>query len=418
MGEGPWIEVDIGIIGPSSEDIMHAAMKQVQEDGGQGLIIRLDTPGGSLESTRKMVQEMMAAPFPIIVWVGPAGARAGSAGAFITLAAHVAAMAPGANIGAAHPISSSGEDIGGELDKKVLNDTEAFIASIAKKRNRNIEMARSFVVTSASITAQEALEHKIIDLISPDLPSLLEKLDQRVIILDSGKQIKINSKDAVTIKYEPSLKQKLLEILSNPNLFYLLFMAGLIGLGYELTHPGVIFPGVVGIICMLLALIATSVLPVSYGAAALILAGVGMLIAEAFIPSFGTLGIGGVAAFVIGSIFLVDPHNEQGLRLSWMVIAPGALVIAGAFLALGFLVLRATKAPIQSGQEAMLGESVRVIKDFVGGCGQVRASGAIWSARLSEGNLDNMNQQIQPKRGDTLVIETVKDLELTVSRPS
>jgi membrane-bound serine protease (ClpP class) len=410
-GHGVWVEVDIGIVGPASEDILDAAMRQAVDSDAQGLIIRLDTPGGALENTRKMVQSIMAAPFPVVVWVGPAGARAGSAGAFLTMAAHVAAMAPGTNIGASHPVGGHGEDVEGEMERKVLNDTEAFIVSIAKKRGRNIDMARSFVVTSVSITDDEALENNVIDLVARDVPSLLEKLDGRVVELDSGKRLKLAA-DAGTMKYELTLKQKLLDIVSNPNLFYLFFMAGLIGLGYELTHPGVFLPGVVGAICMILALIATSVLPVSWGAAALILAGVGMLVAEAFVPSFGALGVGGLVAFVVGSIFLVDPGNEQGLRLSWQVIAPGAALIAGAFLALGYIVLRSTRAPVRSGREAMAGMTAKVVTAFEAGEGQVRASGAIWQARLA------LPSEEQPKVGDTLVIEAVKELDLIVRRPS
>lgn len=411
--QGAWITVDIGIIGTASEDVLNSAVEAVKDGNHAGLVIRLDTPGGALENTRNMVKTIMGAPFPVIVWVGPAGSRAGSAGAFITLAGHVAAMAPGTNIGAAHPVQASGEDVGkGEMDRKVTNDTIAFIESIAQKRGRNVDMARSFVATSVSITDTEALEHKVIDLTARDIPSLLEAADGREVTLEDGKKVTLATKGATTISHERTFRQKALEILSNPNLFYLLFMAGLIGLGYELTHPGMIFPGVVGAICMILALIATSVLPVSWGAAALVLVGVAMMVGEAFLPTFGILGVGGFVAFVLGSVFLVDPRGDSGLRISWWVIAPGAITVGVAFVGLGFLVLRSTKSTPKSGREAMIGQEAVALDAFPGGKGQVRVAGAIWSARFAAGADPMVN------RGDALTVRAVDGLVVEVVKRS
>jgi membrane-bound serine protease (ClpP class) len=412
-----WVTVDIGIIGPASEDVLSSAMKMVKERNAQGLVVRLDTPGGALDSTRNMVKEIMGASFPVVVWVGPAGSRAGSAGAFITLAAHVAAMAPGTNIGASHPVEGSGQDVPGkEMERKVTNDTVAFIESIAKERKRNVDMARSFVVTSVSITDGEALDHKVIDLLAKDVPELLDKIDQREVEVAPTAardrvKVKIDSAHAQLLPYEKTLRQRLFEIVANPNVFYLLFMAGLLGLGYELTHPGVIFPGVAGGICLILALIAMSVLPVSYGAIALILVGIALLIGEAFMPSFGALGVGGLVAFVLGSLFLVDPRDESGLRVSWYTIAPTVLVVGGGFLALGFIVLRATRSPVKSGREGMIGESASVIDDFDGTRGQVRAAGGIWSARFVP--------QVEDERlraGDDVRVVAIDGLVLTVEK--
>lgn len=404
---GAWLELDVGIIGAASEDILESAMNQVRDDGLAGLIVRLDTPGGALDNTRSMVKAIMAAPFPVIVWVGPAGSRAGSAGAFITLAAHVAAMAPGTNIGAAHPVQAGGSDIPEDMNRKVTNDTVAFIESIAKTRGRNVDMARSFVETSVSITAEEALENKVIDVVAKDLDALMTEIDGRSVTLDANVTMTLATKDVGRVAFERSFRQKLLEILSNPNLFYLLFMAGLIGLGYELTHPGMLFPGVVGGICIILALIATSVLPISYGAAALILVGIGLMIAEAFVASFGILGIGGFIAFVLGSVFLVDPANEAGMRISWYVIAPGAITVAVAFVGLGYLILRSERAPIHSGRESLVGASATALADFVDGRGQVRAEGAIWSAKAPAG--------VDIRRGADLKVTAVRGLELDVT---
>jgi membrane-bound serine protease (ClpP class) len=410
--KGNWLDVKIGVIGTASEDILNAAMEEVRKQGYAGLVISLDTPGGALENTRNMVKTIMASSFPIVVWVGPAGSRAGSAGAFITISGHIAAMAPGTNIGAAHPIDASGKDIDNEeLGRKVTNDTVAFIESIAKARNRNVDMARSFVQTSVSITDTEALENKIIDFKAANATELLAALNGRTVTLDDKTSVKVDTKEAGLVSYEKTFRQKILEILSNPNLFYLLFMAGLIGIGYELTHPGMLFPGTVGAICLILALIATSVLPVSYGAAALILAGVGMLIAEAFLPSFGVLGVGGFVALVLGSVFLVDPQNEAGQRISLLAIAPTAVVIGGGFLALGYLILRSEKSPPKSGKEALAGSVGIVIQDFIDGKGQIRVAGAIWSAHLS--GLSGAEKDA--KKGDEVVVNSVSGLNLIVT---
>lgn len=406
---GNWLEVKIGLIGASSEDILNSALEAVEKEGHAGLIISLDTPGGALENTRNMIKKIMSANFPVVVWVGPAGSRAGSAGAFITLSAHLAAMAPGTNIGAAHPIDSSGKDIDNkELGRKVTNDTIAFIESIAKARNRNIDMARSFVHTSVSITDSEALENNIIDFKAANTAELLSMMNKRLITLDNKRVVRLDTTNSGIVGFQISLRQKLLEILSNPNLFYLLFMAGLIGIGYELTHPGMLFPGVVGAICIILALIATSVLPVSYGAAALILVGVGMLIAEAFLPSFGILGLGGFISLILGSVFLVDPQNEAGMRISWLTIAPTAIVIGGGFLALGYLILRSEKAPIKSGSEGLVGATGTVLADFLAGKGQIRVSGAIWAASCT------LEQQLHT--GDEVVVSKINGLNLLVSK--
>ncbi len=402
-----WLEVDIGMIGPAAEDVLETALGEVKAKGYAGLIIRLDTPGGALDSTRNMVKMILGATAPVVVWVGPSGSRAGSAGSFLTIAAHLAAMAPGTNIGAAHPIQGNGENIEKEMDRKVMNDTLAFIESIAKARGRNVDMARSFVATSVSITEQEALENNIIDVVAKDEDALLKAIDGKTVTLESGTKVKIAAAGAPHVTFQKSLRQQLFEILTNPNLFYLLFMAGLIGLGYELTHPGIIFPGVAGGICMILALIATSVLPVSFGAAALILVGVGLLIAEAFVPSFGTLGIGGLVALVLGSVFLVDPNNTAGMRVSWFVIAPGALTVGLAFIALGFLVLKSRRAPVLSGAASMVGTPGVALADIaLAAEGQVRVSGSIWNAVAGD----------ELKRGDKIVVTRVDGLTLGVKR--
>ena len=409
-----WLVVDIGIIGVASQDILETSLQQTQADKHSGLLIRLDTPGGSLDSTRSMVKSIMASQVPVVVWVGPSGSRAASAGSFITLAAHVAAMAPGTNIGAAHPVSLTGDgENDSEIKRKAENDTEAFMESIAQTRQRNIEMARSFVTTSVSITAEQAKEHQVIDVIAKDINDLLSQIHGREVMLDSLQKIVLDTHNAQLVVFEKSYRQLLLEILSNPNFFYLLFLCGLIGLGYELTHPGLILPGVAGAISLILALVATSVLPIHFGALALMLTGIVFLVAEAFIPSFGALGIGGFLAFVLGSIFLVDPMNVEGLRISLFTIIPGALVIGATFFGLGYLVFRSLNSRVQSGAEALVGVDCVVLEDFVNDRGQVRAQGAIWSASL----VSPLEEGQEPiRKNDVLRVVRRQDLMLVVAR--
>ena len=406
-----WLELSVGIISTATVEMLARAVEIVTTENYQGLLIKLDTPGGALEATRKIVQQMLAAPFPIVVWVGPGGAHAGSAGAFVTLAATVAAMAPGTNIGAAHPVQASGKDVdtSEKVGEKIINDTVAFIESIAEVRQRNVEMARSFVITSMSITAEEALEHKVIDMLASSRDQLLEALHGRE-VTQQDRPLQIVSAKARVVPYQPSLRQEALELLGNPNLFYLLFLAGLIGLGFELTHPGALFPGIFGAICLLLALISTAVLPVSFGAAALIVFGFVLLIAEVFVPSFGILGIGGVAAFLVGSVFLVDPDNAHGLRVSWYTIAPGAIFICVVALTIGYLIAKSLKAKARSGAETIIGAQGTALQDFHSdGKGQIRVLGEVWAATSSDPH---------PAAGDQVEVVAMQGLQLTVKKCS
>tara|TARA_B100001094_G_C18126867_1_gene769998 strand:- start:216 stop:1523 length:1308 start_codon:yes stop_codon:yes gene_type:complete len=398
-----WLEVDIGIVGAASDEILKEALEQAISDGYEGLLITLDTPGGALNSTRSMVKRMMSADIPVVVWVGPAGSRAGSAGAFLTLAAHVAAMAPGTNIGAAHPIQASGQDIEGEAAKKVENDAVAFMDSIAEARGRNKEMAASFVINSVSITAKEALENKVIDLLAQDTNQLFTKLNGRVVTLGSGKEITLTTNSATRIQFEKNTRHQFLEILSDPNIFYLLFIGGIIGIVFELTHPGSIVPGVLGGIALVLAMIATSILPVSIGAMVLILISIAFMVAEIFVPSLGILGIGGFIGFVIGSVLLVDPDNAEGLRISWYSIVPGSAALLGFGGVLAWLVIQSETNKVISGSESIIGLDGKAISDFSDGKGRILIQGENWIA---------IGQDV--KAGDVVRVTGRKGLELSV----
>ncbi len=407
-----WLTVDLGVIGVASADILKSAMQKAEADQMAGLIIVLDTNGGALDATREMVKDILAAPIPIIVWVGPSGAHAGSAGAFITLAASIAAMAPGTQIGAAHPIQMNGEDIEShnDLRNKLENDTVAFMESIATLRGRNKEMATSFVVTSLSVTSEEALENKVIDLISPSLEQLLIALDGKTITLEDKTTLTLSTQGASFQAFEKNLRQRFLEILSNPNLFYLLFIAGILGLGFELTHPGVVLPGVVGALCMVLALISTSVLPINFGGMILILVSIAFMVAELFLPSFGALGIGGFIGFVVGSVLLIDSKNQLGLGISWFTIGPSALAILGFLLWLSWVLVRNQRSKAQTGQGALIGKYGEALEDFHDGAGQMRIDGEIWTAALSEST--------EVRKGDRLFVLASEGLTLKVKRDS
>jgi membrane-bound serine protease (ClpP class) len=400
-----WLELHLGTIGAASTDILKSALNEIDKQKMDGLLIVLDTPGGSLDATRSMVQDIMGARVPVVVWVGPDGAHAGSAGTFITLAAHVAAMAPGTNIGAAHPIDITGRDIEGQSDlrSKVENDTAAFMESIATTRGRNREMAASFVRNSLSITAQEALENKVIDVIAPDIKSLMKGIDGREVKIGEVTR-PLQTAAAELVSFKKNFRHELLEILSNPNLFYLLFIVGLLGLAFEITHPGVIAPGVVGAICLLLALIASSVLPVNFGAMLLILASIVFMVAEIFLPSFGALGIGGLIGFVTGSILLIDDKAEPAMRISRWLIIPASLFLLAFFLGLGWLVMRNMRAKAKTGVETLLGAEVEAVEYFIDGHGRVRIFGEYWNA--SEVN----HQTVKP--GDRLLVESIEGLNL------
>ncbi|MFW7381218.1 MAG: NfeD family protein [Oligoflexus sp.] len=405
-----WLQVEIGIIGTASDDILRSSMELVQEKGYSGLIIAIDTPGGALEATRSMVKRLLASPFPIAVWVGPSGGRAGSAGAFVTLAGHVAAMAPGTNIGAAQPVQATGQDIEeSDIKRKIENDTVAFMESIAKVRNRNVEMAVSFVTTSLSITAEEAVEHKVVDLLARSPIDLLKQMDGQVVKI-GDQSLTLNTTDSQIFIYEKSVRELFLEILSNPNVFYLLFIAGIIGIGIELTNPGVMIPGVLGGISLIVALIATSVLPINFGAMLLILVSVAFMVAEVFLPSFGILGIGGFIAFLIGSVLLVDSGSELGLGISWWTIAPAALGVALFGGLVAYLVVRNEKSQVASGAEGLKGHRAVAFEAFEDGQGRVKMDGEYWQAKL----LEPYDQTTVVKQGDVLQVVEIKGLVLIV----
>ncbi|MCZ6625090.1 MAG: ATP-dependent Clp protease proteolytic subunit, partial [Deltaproteobacteria bacterium] len=303
------IVVDGGI-NPAVDDFIRESIARAHAGGAKALIIQLDTPGGLLTSTRTIVKEILGAPVPVMVYVAPSGAGAGSAGVFITMAGHIAAMAPGTNIGAAHPVAGGGQEVKGVMGEKIENFTASFSEAIAQKRGRNTEFAIQAVRRSISITEKDALEKNVIDIVAKDINDLLRQAEGKKVDVD-GRQLTLSFKDVRVERFEMGLKQKIINTLSDPTIAYLLLMAGILGLYMEFSHPGVIFPGVAGAIALLLALTSFQLIPFNYAGLLLILLGIALLVGEAFVPSFGILGIGGAVSLGLGSLLLFDVEGSD-----------------------------------------------------------------------------------------------------------
>ena len=370
------ITVNATITPPIAEYILQNIDASVK-NGSDGLIILLDTPGGLDLAMRDIAKGILNSSIPIAVYVHPSGARAASAGVIITIAAHVAAMTPGTNIGAAHPV---GLGIGGTdktMMKKVENDAVAYVRGIAIKRGRNADWAEKSVRQSESITAEEALKLKVIDLTAPNLKSLLEQMDNREVSLLSGRKI-IITKNAVINEKKMGTRQRVLAAVSDPNIAYILFLVGLAGLYFEFAHPGVILPGVVGGISLILAFFALQTLPVNYAGVLLILFGVILFIAEIKVISHGLLTVGGIISLVLGSLLLFD-SPDPALRVSWSVMIPTLTIICLFFASVIALVMKAQMRKRRTGKEGMLGEEGRSVTDIFEN-GKVFIKGEYWNA--------------------------------------
>ena len=373
-----------GTINPAVDDFIRESIGRAKTNGARALMIQLDTPGGLVDSTRTIVKEMLAAPVPIIVYVAPSGARAGSAGVFITLAAHVAAMAQATNIGAAHPVAGTGEEVKGAMGEKIVNDMAAFSEAIAQRRGRNAEWAIEAVRKSVSITATEALKKNVVDLIAKDVNDLLAQAHGREVDLN-GQKHELSLNHARIVQHEMSLKQKILNSIAHPNIAYLLMMAGILGLYMEFSHPGTIFPGVTGAICLLLSFASLHLLPLNYTGLALMFLGVALLIGEAFLPSFGILGIGGIISLALGSLLLFDtPTSDFAVDRSIVFTAVATL---GIFVfAISYLVVRSQTAAPTLGMEGLIGK-IGEARSKLSPNGKVFVHGEYWNAQ-GDGEID------------------------------
>jgi len=368
-------------ITPAVAEFISKSIDQAVKNRAECLVIQLDTPGGLDTSMRDIIKDIMNAEIPIIVYVAPSGARAASAGVFITLAADIAAMAPGTNIGAAHPVAVGGGRIDRTMSEKIVNDAVAYIQSIAEKKGRNVKWAAQAVRESVSIRETEALKIKVIDLIAKDLNDLLEKVHGKTVEKPRG-EIKLATKGLKTNLLEMGFRERFLAVLSNPNIAYILMMIGLVGLYFELSNPGAIFPGVIGGICLILAFFAFRTLPVNYAGVMLILLGVFLFVAEIKIASYGLLTIGGLVSLALGSIMLFE-SPIPALRASLYVIIP-TVIVTGAFFA--FAVTMAVKAQLAkpaTGAEGLVGE-IGVVQTPLRPEGKVFVHGEIWNAYADE----------------------------------
>ena len=394
-----------GTISPVAAHRLEEALKSAIEEKAHCLIIQLDTPGGLDKSMRQMVKTIMNSEIPIVVYVSPKGARAASAGVFITLASHIAVMAPGTNIGAAHPVAM-GAGMDEKMEQKVVNDACAYIKSIAQKRGRNEKWAEKAVRESVSITDEEALKLGIIDFVAEDITELLEKLDGRKVQTSRG-ILTLRTKEAELHFVEVSFREKLLQTLSDPNLAYILLMVGIWGIILEFFHPGAILPGMVGGICLLLALFALQVLPFNLAGLFLILLSIVLFILEAKVPSYGALTIGGIAALTLGSLMLIDP-SALYISISLRYIIPMVAITAFLF---AFIVSFAIKAHIKrpvTGLEGMIGE-VGVAKSDLDPEGKVQVHGEIWNAIV-----ESSGQTV--KKGENVEVVRVERMTLVVKK--
>jgi membrane-bound serine protease (ClpP class) len=370
-----------GAITPVTLRLVEAALDRARLDGAQALIIQLDTPGGLERSMRAIAQRMLNAEVPVIVYVAPTGARAASAGVFLTLAAHVAAMAPATNIGAAHPVALGG---GGDKEslKKVANDAAAFIRTIALERGRNADWAEKSVRQSVSITEREAVRLKVVDLVAESVPDLLAKIDGRTVKTTRG-TVTLATREATVKPIEIGFRDRVLNVITDPNVAYVLMMLGMLGLFFELSNPGVILPGVIGGISLILAFFAFQSLPINYAGLLLILFGIVLFIAEIKVVSHGILAMGGIVAMALGSLMLFDAP-ELGFRLSWWVIVPTVGATAGLFLFVVAVGMRALKRRPLLGAPGMIGQTA-VARGPLAHEGQVAVHGELWNA-IAEGD--------------------------------
>jgi membrane-bound serine protease (ClpP class) len=398
-GSGPvWVITLANSINPGSAEILAEGLKQAAQDDAACVVLMIDTPGGLERSMRAMVRAVLASPVPVVCYVAPSGARAASAGAFLVLAGAVAAMAPATNLGAAHPVGPGGSEIKGPMADKVVNDLVALATSLAKRRGRDPAAAARMVTDSASYDAAQARRLGLVDVVARDLGTLLKALEGRMVETSAGPR-RITSQGRALHYYQPDWRLRLLAFLASPDLAYILLMIGLMGLYFELSQPGAIFPGVIGGICLILALFAMSTLPVSYTGLALIGLGVVLFVLEIKVASAGLLSLGGAVCLVLGSVMLFESDQEM-IRVSLNVLVPTVGGVVAFFAVVTWLAVRAQLRQAITGREGLVGaKGVMVASD------RVRVMGELWRAK----------SHVPLEAGQEVKVLAVEGLELTVA---
>src|SRR3984957_18169365 len=393
-----------GAIGPATSRYFVRGLEAAEARGSRLLIVQIDTPGGLDTAMRDIIRAILASPIPVVSYVAPSGARAASAGTYILYASHIAAMAPATNVGAATPVSIGGgeeapapaapaggptgapvkdahaAEPGTPMERKMVNDAAAYLHSLAELRGRNVEWTNDAVRGAASLPASEALKRHVIDLVARDIPDLLAQIDGREVLI-GNRTVKLATQGLTVERIDPDWRTQLLSVITHPTIAYGLLLIGLYGLLLEGYNPGVMFPGVIGVIALMLALFALQILSVNYAGLALVVLGVGMIIAEFHVPAFGSLGLGGLVAFVVGSIILFDaetPVMAIGLPLIAGIATVGGLVV----LAIAFLGARSQRRPVVTGERVMVGQTAEAVENF-NERGQVRYAGELWNAHTA-----------------------------------
>jgi membrane-bound serine protease (ClpP class) len=416
------LDID-GAIGPATAEYVHDGLAEARRRGAKVIVLRLDTPGGLSSSMRAIIHDILDSHIPVIAYVSPSGARAASAGTYIVYASHLAAMAPSTHLGAATPVQIGGGLFGGGGNKdegkkeegkkddkapanaeqaKILNDAIAYIRSLAQLRHRNIEFAEKAVREAATLTDTEAKDQHVVELIAGNVNDLLQQADGRSVTIDQH-AVTLRTRGLAVISIDPNWRARLLAIITNPNIAYLLLLAGIYGIMFEFFSPGAYFPGVLGSISLLVGLYALNLLPISYAGAGLLLLGMAMMLAEAFLPSFGVIGIGGIAAFVIGSLLLF-PGQAPGYELSWSAII-AATAVSAAFLMIAVTaVWRAHRRTVVTGDTLLIGRPAQVLhwdKDE----GEVQVSGERWRATSAAPLAPGQRVRVVDRRNLTLSVE-------------
>ncbi len=392
------IEVD-GTINPGSANFLVRCIEDAEFLDAALIIVQMDTPGGLASSMRTMVKAIMNSKVPVVVYVAPTGAGAASAGVMITVSAHIAAMAPGTNIGAAHPVSAGGEDIQETMSEKVVNDMASYGRGIAGERGRNGEWVEKAIRESVSITADEALEKNVIDLIAKDMDELLQLVDGKEVVLASGKII-LNTEGLKKTYYKPGFRDRVLSTISDPNIAYILMMIGLAGIYFEMSHPGAIFPGVIGAISLILAFFSFQTLPVNYAGLLLIALAIILFIAEIKITSYGVLSLGGLVSLILGSIMLFED-----VMVSLKLMGPTIILISGFFVVVSSLAYRAHRSKPRSGVEGLVGEK-GIVKKPLDPEGLVFVHGELWRA-ISGENIE-ADEKVEVTGIDGLVLKVAR----------